>query len=108
MPESTDLKLTWKAIERLKAGERFNVVAGEMSEDKAKAGGSLGWQTRAQMIGSFSEAAFQLQPSTTERPIYTDPPLKTKFGYHVRLCAHRNVEFAVDLCQVIMVEGRKI
>lgn len=27
-----------KAIERLKAGEKFNVVAGELSEDKAKAG----------------------------------------------------------------------
>ena len=38
-----------QAIERLKAGEKFNVVASELSEDKAKAGGSLGWQTRQQM-----------------------------------------------------------
>lgn len=37
------------AMEKLKAGDKFNVVASEYSEDKAKAGGSLGWQTRQQM-----------------------------------------------------------
>lgn len=43
-----------QAIERLKTGEKFNVVASELSEDKAKAGGSLGWQTRQQMWGKLS------------------------------------------------------
>lgn len=46
--------------------------------------------TRGSMVGPFQEAAFALQNSTVNSPIYTDPPVKTKFGYHV-----------------IMVEGKK-
>lgn len=42
------------------------------------------------MVGPFQDAAFQLQASTINAPIYTDPPIKTKFGYHI-----------------IMVEGKK-
>lgn len=38
-----------EAIARLDKGDKFNVVAQEMSEDKAKAGGDLGWQVRGQM-----------------------------------------------------------
>lgn len=38
-----------EAISRLNNGEKFNVVAQEMSEDKAKSGGDLGWQIRGQM-----------------------------------------------------------
>lgn len=38
-----------EAINRLSNGEKFNVVAQEMSEDKAKSGGDLGWQVRGQM-----------------------------------------------------------
>lgn len=42
------------------------------------------------MVGPFQDAAFALAKSTPDKPIYTDPPVKTKFGYHV-----------------IMVEGKK-
>lgn len=45
---------------------------------------------RGSMVGPFQDAAFDLQKSTCDKPIYTDPPIKTKFGYHV-----------------IMVEGKK-
>ena len=45
--------------------------------------GDLGWMTRGSMVGPFQDAAFQLQPSTVDRPVYTDPPVKTKFGYHI-------------------------
>lgn len=38
-----------EAIARLNNGDKFNVVAQEMSEDKAKSGGDLGWQVRGQM-----------------------------------------------------------
>ncbi|KAI8351030.1 hypothetical protein B0O80DRAFT_456918 [Mortierella sp. GBAus27b] len=79
-----------EAIEKLKAGVAFNKVAEEFSEDKAKDGGNLGWKVRGSMVGPFQEAAFQLQPSEIGSPIYTDPPVKTSFGYHI-----------------IMVEGRK-
>lgn len=39
---------------------------------------------------NFQDAAFALSNSSCDKPIYTDPPVKTKFGYHV-----------------IMVEGKK-
>ena len=52
--------------------------------------GDLGWMTRGSMVGPFQEAAFALPVSSMDKPVYTDPPVKTKFGYHI-----------------IMVEGRK-
>ncbi|RHZ75564.1 hypothetical protein Glove_212g21 [Diversispora epigaea] len=69
---------------------RFDKVAEEYSEDKAKQGGSLGWMNRGSMVGAFQDAAFALQPSTLDSPIFTNPPIKTQHGYHI-----------------IMVEGRK-
>ncbi|XP_067853021.1 peptidyl-prolyl cis-trans isomerase NIMA-interacting 4 [Heptranchias perlo] len=81
---------TMEAMEKLKSGMKFNEVASQYSEDKARQGGDLGWMTRGSMVGPFQEAAFALSNSTTDKPIYTDPPVKTKFGYHI-----------------IMVEGRK-
>lgn len=44
-----------EAINRLNNGEKFNVVAQEMSEDKAKSGGDLGWQVRGQMGKSIRQ-----------------------------------------------------
>jgi len=79
-----------EAIEQLKAGVKFSEVAGKFSEDKARSGGDLGWMARGSMVGPFQDAAFALSQSTVDKPVYTDPPVKTKFGYHV-----------------IMVEGRK-
>lgn len=52
--------------------------------------GDLGWMTRGSMVGPFQDAAFALQISSMDKPVYTDPPVKTKFGYHI-----------------IMVEGKK-
>lgn len=52
--------------------------------------GDLGWMTRGSMVGPFQDAAFALPISTMDKPVYTDPPVKTKFGYHI-----------------IMVEGKK-
>merc|ERR1712156_1102766 len=79
-----------EALEKIKAGAKFNEVATQYSEDKARSGGSLGWQTRGAMVGPFQDAAFALSVSSLGNPIYTDPPVKTKFGYHI-----------------IMVEGKK-
>ena len=79
-----------EAIEKLKSGMKFNEVAALYSEDKARSGGDLGWMTRGSMVGPFQDAAFALTSSTTAQPVYTDPPVKTKHGYHV-----------------IMVEGKK-
>jgi len=52
--------------------------------------GDLGWMTRGSMVGPFQDAAFALPISSLASPVYTDPPVKTKFGYHI-----------------IMVEGKK-
>ncbi|GFN73992.1 diamine acetyltransferase 2 [Plakobranchus ocellatus] len=79
-----------EALEKLKSGMKFNEVAAQYSEDKARQGGDLGWMTRGSMVGPFQDAAFSLPNSTTDKPNYTDPPVKTKFGYHI-----------------IMVEGKK-
>ncbi|KAF5356756.1 hypothetical protein D9756_006511 [Leucocoprinus leucothites] len=78
-----------EALQKIKDGQSFSKVAQEYSEDKAKAGGSLGWMTRGSMVGPFQDAAFQLTPSTVDKPITTEL-VKTNFGYHV-----------------IMVEGRR-
>ncbi|KDQ13291.1 hypothetical protein BOTBODRAFT_133527 [Botryobasidium botryosum FD-172 SS1] len=78
-----------EALEKIKGGERFDKVAQEYSEDKAKAGGSLGWKVRGSMVGPFQEAAFALTPSSLEKPIISDL-IKTAHGYHI-----------------ILVEGRK-
>ncbi|KAL2188941.1 FKBP-like protein [Thermothelomyces heterothallicus CBS 203.75] len=77
-----------EAMNRLKNGEKFDVVAREMSEDKAKAGGSLGWKTKGSLDPQFEEVAFRLPPSPVDSPTYER--VKTGFGYHI-----------------IMVEGRK-
>ncbi|KAM5533797.1 hypothetical protein V8D89_012572 [Ganoderma adspersum] len=78
-----------EALQKIQEGQRFDKVAQEYSEDKAKAGGSLGWMVRGSMVGAFQDAAFALQPSTVDKPILSSL-VKTQFGYHI-----------------IMVEGRK-
>jgi NIMA-interacting peptidyl-prolyl cis-trans isomerase 4 len=72
----------------LKAGAKFDEVAREFSEDKARVGGALGWKRRGDLDPTFEEVAFELEASTTSSPIYKE--VKTGFGYHI-----------------IMVEGRK-
>ncbi|KAJ2969410.1 hypothetical protein NUW54_g12971 [Trametes sanguinea] len=83
-----------EALQKIQEGQRFDKVAQEYSEDKAKGMSRmqilhLGWQVRGSMVGAFQEAAFALQPSTVDKPIIS-PLVKTQFGYHI-----------------IMVEGRK-
>ena len=79
-----------EATEKLKSGMRFSEVATQYSDDKARQGGDLGWTTRGFMVGPFQEAAFPILVSGMDKPVFADPPVKTKFGYHI-----------------IMVEGRK-
>ena len=100
-----------EALEKIKAGSKFDEIARQYSEDKvnknvcfqifthifgyilhfkARQGGDLGWMTRGSMVGAFQDAAFALPISTLASPVYTDPPIKTQFGYHI-----------------IMIEGKK-
>ncbi|KAH6567238.1 hypothetical protein BASA50_000523 [Batrachochytrium salamandrivorans] len=78
-----------EALALIQSGQRFDKVAEQFSEDKAKAGGSLGWMTRGSMVGVFQDAAFLLAPSTPDKPIYTNPPVKSNFGYHIIMVEDR-------------------
>ena len=49
-----------EAQERIRNGEQFATVAAELSEDKARQGGDLGWKGRQDVVGAFAEAAFKL------------------------------------------------
>ncbi|THX97413.1 hypothetical protein D6C81_07659 [Aureobasidium pullulans] len=96
-----------EALAKLNAGVKFDEVAREFSEDKARqgrsfshmpdrpkmlnrfvTGGSLGWKTRGALMPEFENVAFELAASTTNSPKWGEA--KTSEGYHI-----------------IMVEGRK-
>ncbi|CAD0097922.1 unnamed protein product [Aureobasidium mustum] len=96
-----------EALAKLNAGVKFDEVAREFSEDKARqgqsfnatvhvrgflttfvTGGSLGWKTRGGLMPEFENVAFELPASTTNSPKWGEA--KTSEGYHI-----------------IMVEGRK-
>ncbi|CAE6446392.1 unnamed protein product [Rhizoctonia solani] len=77
-----------EALQKIQEGQRFDKVAQEYSEDKAKSGGSLGWMTRGSMVGPFQDAAFALTPSTLDKPILS-PLVRTTFGYHIILVEGR-------------------
>ncbi|EUC49336.1 hypothetical protein COCMIDRAFT_84670 [Bipolaris oryzae ATCC 44560] len=77
-----------EALEKIRNGAKFDDVAREMSEDKARQGGSLGWKVRGSLMQDFEKVAYELEPSTTASPKIGE--VKTSEGYHI-----------------IMVEGRK-
>ena len=67
-----------KALDRVKGGEDFAVVAKEASEDSsASQGGSLGLFGEGAMVKPFEEAAFKLEKDQISDIV------ETKFGYHV-------------------------
>ncbi|KAK4455889.1 peptidyl-prolyl cis-trans isomerase PIN4 [Podospora aff. communis PSN243] len=77
-----------EALAKLRDGAKFDDVAREYSEDKARQGGALGWKTKGSLAPEFEAVAYGLDNSTTAAPKYGEA--KTEFGYHI-----------------IMVEGRK-
>ncbi|MCP9257749.1 Peptidyl-prolyl cis-trans isomerase NIMA-interacting 4 [Dirofilaria immitis] len=76
-----------EAIEKLKSGMKFNE-------------GDLGWMTRGSMVGAFQDAAFALPNSTVDNPVYTDPPVRTQFGYHIIMAPSSNSRIFIG-CTVI-------
>lgn len=77
-----------EALAKLRDGAKFDEVAREFSEDKARQGGSLGWKVRGSLDAAYEKAAYELEPSTTGNPKYAE--VKSGHGYHI-----------------IMVEGRR-
>lgn len=68
-----------KAATRVKGGEDFAKVAGEISKDPGSKtdGGDLGFFTKDRMVEPFAEAAFKLEPGQVSDPV------KSQFGWHV-------------------------
>lgn len=68
-----------KAQGRVKGGEDFAKVAGELSKDPGSKtdGGDLGFFTKDRMVEPFAEAAFKLEPGQISDPV------KSQFGWHV-------------------------
>ena len=64
---------------RVKGGEDFAKVAGELSKDPGSKGdgGDLGFFAKDRMVEPFAEAAFKLEPGQVSDPV------KTQFGWHV-------------------------
>jgi peptidyl-prolyl cis-trans isomerase C len=67
------------AAARLKKGEDFAKVAGELSKDpgSGKEGGDLGWFTKDRMVPEFADTAFKLAKGQVSDPV------KSQFGWHV-------------------------
>lgn len=68
-----------KALARVRGGEDFGKVAGELSQDPGSKtdGGDLGFFTKDRMVAPFAEAAFKLEPGQVSEPV------KSQFGWHV-------------------------
>jgi peptidyl-prolyl cis-trans isomerase C len=68
-----------KALERLKKGEDFAKLAGELSKDpgSGKEGGDLGWFEKERMVPEFAEAAFKLDKGQLSELV------KSQFGFHI-------------------------
>ena len=68
-----------KAVERLKKGEDFAKLAGELSKDpgSGKEGGDLGWFEKERMVPEFAEAAFKLEKGAVSDIV------KSQFGFHI-------------------------
>ncbi|HEB92114.1 MAG TPA: peptidylprolyl isomerase [Gammaproteobacteria bacterium] len=66
-------------LERIRAGESFAALAGEMSEDpgSADAGGDLGLISQGVMEPDFEQVAFALNEGDVSEPVLTS------FGFHI-------------------------
>src|SRR5690606_5728471 len=65
---------------RIRAGEDFEALAAEYSDDAgtASSGGSLGWIGRGMLEGPFEDALYAMQEIGD-----VSDPVKTDFGWHI-------------------------
>ena len=72
------------ALQRVKSGETFALVAREMSDGPtAKQGGDLGYFRRGLMLPAIEQAAFSLKPGEVS------PIVKTSSGFHIVMVEDR-------------------
>lgn len=72
-PEATEI------YNRLSAGEDFESLAREFSQDpgSAEKGGDLGWFGKGQMVKEFEDASFKGKIGEIQKPV------KSQFGWHI-------------------------
>ena len=65
--------------QRLVAGELFEVLAAEYSDDSGSAagGGDLGWVAPEDFVSEFDDSLYSLGPGELSEPV------KTEFGFHI-------------------------
>jgi peptidyl-prolyl cis-trans isomerase SurA len=68
-----------RLLSRIRAGEAFDSLAREYSDDTgtAELGGDLGWFRRGRMVREFEDAAFGLLAGEVS------PVVETEFGFHI-------------------------
>lgn len=68
-----------RAAARLAAGEAFETVAAEVSDDPGskQSGGDLGFFPRGRMVPEFEAVAFALEPAKVSEPV------KSSYGFHL-------------------------
>lgn len=79
LTEEEALAKAQEIVKRLKGGEDFAAIAKAESADTGSGamGGELGMFKHGQMVKSFEDAAFAMQPGQISDPV------KSQFGYHV-------------------------
>jgi peptidyl-prolyl cis-trans isomerase D len=84
------------ALARIRAGEAFEAVAKEVSDDLAnrEEGGDLGFFPRGRMDEAFEKAAFALEPKTPSDVV------ESAFGYHLILVEEKRPERTKPLEEV--------
>ena len=107
VPDGADVSARGEALlriqsiqDRLRRGENFATLALEYSQDPSRSrGGDLGYLERSQMIPSFADAAFALEPGQVSDIV------ETRFGYHLikmvdripsSRMAYRNARIKID------------
>ncbi len=67
------------AMMRLEAGEDFEALAMELSDDPGTSaqGGDLGWVGRGLLVGPFEDTLYEMEAGAVEGPV------ETTFGFHV-------------------------
>jgi peptidyl-prolyl cis-trans isomerase SurA len=80
------LKRAQPALDRLKAGEKFDAVATDLSQDKQQThGGDWGWLKKSELSPEFADPLFKLTPGQV-----SDPIVNTKGCYVVQLVERKD------------------
>ncbi|MCK9555457.1 peptidylprolyl isomerase [bacterium] len=115
IPENADEDVKDKAkkaaediLNRINNGEKFEVLAEEMSDcPSSKRGGDLGFFARGQMVPEFEDAAFDLEVGGISRVV------ETRFGYHIITVTEKapgekiNFDENKDKIQQVLLQKKK-